>query len=618
MSLLQISEPGMSPAPHQHRIAAGIDLGTTNSLIATVRSGEAQTLPNSKGDHLLPSAVHYSSDGSVKVGRDVLESAPEDPANSLLSVKRLMGRGIQDLANYPGKAAYRFAETRDGLPAYVTAAGLRTPVEASSEILKTLAKRAELNLGAPLQGVVITVPAYFDDGQRQATKDAAQLAGLKVLRLLNEPTAAAIAYGLDHKDEGVFAIYDLGGGTFDISILRLSKGVFEVLATGGDSALGGDDIDHALAQWCVQQSGIDIDDPRAFRQLEQRARRIKELLTELPQVEIDLGNSVCISVSREQLRAIAEPFIKRSVQACRRCVRDAGIDLAEIGAVVMVGGSTRMPSVRDAVSEFFGKPVLTTIDPDKVVALGAAIQANILIGNKSGDDMLLLDVIPLSLGVELMGEVVEKVVPRNTTIPVTRVQEFTTAVDGQTAMKIHVVQGERERVQDCRSLARFELRGIPSMVAGAARISVTYQVDADGLLNVSARELISGVLAEIQIKPSYGLSDESIREMLQASLDHAAEDMQWRMLREQQLEASHVLTALRAALRNDGHLLTESERTELHQAMSVLETISQQSQSSVEIKAAIETLDVASSHFANKRMDRSISQALVGRRIDSV
>jgi len=618
MPLLQIAEPGMSTAPHQHRLAAGIDLGTTNSLVATVQSGSAETLADEHGEHLLPSAVRYAGDGSVQVGRKVRESAAEHAANTLLSVKRLMGRGFDDIHQLIGHATHQFVATTDGLPAFVTAAGPRTAVEASSEILKALRRRAETALAGELQGVVVTVPAYFDDAQRQATKDAAQIAGLTVLRLLNEPTAAAVAYGLDSGEEGIFAVYDLGGGTFDISVLRLARGVFEVLATGGDSALGGDDIDHALALHLAAAVGpTPTLDSRTLRTLLQLACHVKECLSSQLSVTVNVLGKGDVKVTRQQLKSLAEPFIKRTIQACRHCIRDADIQLADIREIVLVGGSTRMPAVREAVATFFAREGLTSIDPDKVVAIGAAIQANVLIGNKSENDLLLLDVIPLSLGLETMGGIVEKVVARNTTIPIVQAQEFTTFVDGQTAMSIHVVQGERELVQDCRSLAKFELHGIPAMVAGAARIRVSFQVDADGLLSVSAQETHTGVQASVQVRPSYGLSETSIREMLEASMHHAQDDMQARLLREQQVDAERALVALRAAMRADGEMLSSAERDTLHKAMQALEQAAAGTDAAV-IKSANAELDRKSADFAGRRMDRSIAEALVGQSLDQI
>ncbi|GAA4355535.1 Fe-S protein assembly chaperone HscA [Kangiella marina] len=618
MALLQISEPGQSTEPHQHKLAAGIDLGTTNSLIATVRSGKAETLADANGKHTVPSVVHYTSKDEFEVGHKAKSQQAIEPGNVISSIKRLMGRGLADMDKIKEFSANQLVESESGMPGVILDNAVeKNPVEVSSDILRTLADRAEQTLGGELGGVVITVPAYFDEAQRQATKDAAQLAGLKVLRLLNEPTAAAVAYGLDTGSEGIHAIYDLGGGTFDISILRLQKGVFEVLATGGDSALGGDDFDRAIAHYLVEQANIDSDDRRAHQLAMIKARDIKEALSNTDTVDVNFLDWDG-QMSRQQIEDIIAPIVDKTLLSCRRTLKDAGIKVDEVDKVVMVGGSTRVPLVREKVEKHFKVPPLTDIDPDKVVAIGAAIQANVLIGNKSDDDMLLLDVIPLSLGVETMGGLAEKIIPRNTPIPIAKAQEFTTFKDGQTAMAIHVVQGERELVDDCRSLARFELRGIPPMVAGAARIKVTYQVDADGLLQVLAEETTSGVKADITVKPSYGLSDDQITNMLQSSFSHAEGDMEARMLREQKVEAARVIEAVTAALNENGkELLSDSEYAAIQ---SSLEQLNQTTQGdSVEaIEKAVEAVEKSSNEFASRRMDASIAKALVGHEVDDI
>lgn len=618
MALLQISEPGQSPQPHQRRRAVGIDLGTTNSLVAAIRSGMAETLPDEQGRHLLPSVVHYIADGVSCAGYEAAEHALNDPLNTLASFKRLMGRGLADVKRMGDQLPYEFAEDNGGMPKIRTVHGLVSPVQASAEILRRLERRAELALGGDLDGAVITVPAYFDDAQRQATKDAATLAGIKVLRLLNEPTAAAIAYGLDRGEEGVIAVYDLGGGTFDISILRLSRGVFEVLATGGDSALGGDDLDRVIAEWINDQVGLGASlNPTQQRTLLDAARRAKETLTDREAVDVSVLDWRG-ELSRATLQKLIDPLLDKTLRPCRRALRDAGIERDQVRNVILVGGSTRTPRVAERVGALFGRAPLCSLDPDRVVAMGAAIQAEVLVGNKSGDEILLLDVIPLSLGLETMGGLMEKIIHRNSTIPVAKAQDFTTFRDGQTAMAIHVLQGERELVADNRSLARFELRGIPPMVAGAAKIRVTFQVDADGLLGVSARELTSGVEARIEVKPSYGLNESDITQMLQESFGHARDDMQARALREQQVEADRLIEDLHAALARDGQLLDASERKCLDLALAELQSAREQSVDHRALARKIESVAKSSETFAARRMDASIKRALAGHSLDDL
>jgi len=620
MALLQISEPGLSTAPHEHRLAAGIDLGTTNSLVATVRNGISVVLNDERGRPLLPSVVRYLNDGVTVVGYDAQARQSDDPHNTIVSVKRFMGRGLKDLVDL-STLPYHFVDA-PGMVQLKTVVGAKTPVEVSAEILKALKMRAETALGGELTGAVITVPAYFDDAQRQATKDAARLAGLNVLRLLNEPTAAAIAYGLDNSSEGIYAVYDLGGGTFDISVLKLTKGVFEVLATNGDSALGGDDFDRRVYCWMLEQSGLSVLSDHDKSLLMAKAREAKEALTEHAEARITAvlttGELIDLTLTEGQFNELTASLVGKTLTPTRKALRDAGLSAADVKGVVMVGGSTRIPRIQAAVGEFFGQTPLTNLDPDKVVALGAAIQANVLAGNKREDDWLLLDVAPLSLGLETMGGLVEKIIPRNSTLPIARAQDFTTYKDGQTAMSIHVLQGERERVSDCRSLARFELRGIPPMVAGAARIRVTFQVDADGLLSVSARETATGVEAHIEVKPSYGLTDDEIARMLRESIDHAMDDVDARQLAELRVDAQRLVDATQSALAENGAaLLSQSERTAIDALLGQMNAALTTSDPSA-IKRATEALNQGTTEFAARRMDVGIKRALAGHKIEDI
>jgi molecular chaperone HscA len=620
MALLQIAEPGMSTAPHEHRLAAGIDLGTTNSLVATVRHGQPMAIADEQGRVLLPSVVRFVADAPSEVGHGAVAHQATDPRNTIVSVKRFMGRGLRDVEHVEN-LTYDFVDAQ-GMVQLRTVAGVKSPVEVSAEILTALRLRAEAALGGPLAGSVVTVPAYFDDAQRQATRDAAKLAGLHVFRLMNEPTAAALAYGLDHAAEGIYAVFDLGGGTFDMSILRLSRGVFEVLATGGDTALGGDDFDHRMYCWILEQENLSLLGPEDMRLLTAKARTAKEALSSRPsatiQARLSGGQWVNLTLGADTFFGLTQHLVQKTIDSARRTLRDAGLSPSQVKGVVLVGGATRMPHVRKAVAELFGQPALTDIDPDQVVALGAAVQANLLAGNRApGDDWLLLDVIPLSLGLETMGGLVERVIPRNSSIPVARAQEFTTFKDGQTAMAIHVVQGERELISDCRSLARFELRGIPPMVAGAARVRVSFQVDADGLLSVTARELASGVEAAVSVRPSYGLTDEEVARMLADSIRNTGDDHRLRVLREQQVDGRRLVETTRAALAVDADLLDAAERGRIDAALDALDRVLE-SEHVDTLRDAISGLTRVTEEFAARRMNRSIRSALAGSRIDDV
>lgn len=628
MALLQISEPGMSTAPHEHRLAAGIDLGTTNSLVASVRSGVAETLLDAEGNALLPSVVRYLENGRIEVGKAAQDNQLNDFHNTISSAKRLLGRGVEDIQTLGGHLPYEFADSGENqesnVPRIKTVAGNKTAIEVSAEILKALKQRAEESLGGELKGVVITVPAYFDDAQRQATKDAARLADLNVFRLLNEPTAAAVAYGLDQKNdtennqsERIIAVYDLGGGTFDISILKLNKGVFEVMATGGDSALGGDDFDHVIAEWMLEQALLeDTYSTKINRQALIEARRVKEALTDTDEVKVEL-NDWQGSLSRADFDEMVAPLVKKTLMACRRALRDAGLEKDQVNDVVMVGGSTRVPAVREKVADFFEKPPLVDIDPDKVVAIGAAIQADVLAGNKPDSEMLLLDVIPLSLGLETYGGLVEKVIARNTTIPITRAQEFTTFKDNQTAMTVHVLQGERETVEENRSLAKFALKGIPPMVAGAARIKVTFQVDADGLLNVQAEEQTTGAKAGVEVKPSYGLSDKQIETMIIDSMTNAKADLEARKLREQLVEADRTIEAIDSAMASDSDkLLNADEIKTLLAARTQLVDAKQAAKDAESVKAAIKNMEKVADFYVARRMNENVNIAMKGHSVD--